>query len=254
MANLIACNLNSYRQYRNEAYAHLARIGFTNVEIPCPTPEEVEATRKELDRHGLTATTMIIRCAMEEDDVVEQFTASLDVVRQMDVGLVFTSVKAGDIDRGIVYGRLREIGDAAAARGITVAMETHPDLITNGDVARETMAGVNHPNVQVNYDTGNIYYYNEHVTAVGELEKILDSVAAVHLKETNGEFETWHFPALGEGVVDYPTIFRMLLDKGFTGPYTMELEGIRGEELTKEDVEKRVEKSLEYLRSHGLMG
>ena len=132
-------------------------------------------------------------------------------------------------------------------------METHPDLITNGDVARETMAGVNHPNVQVNFDTGNVYYYNEHVTAVGELEKVIDSVAAVHLKETNGEFETWHFPALGEGVVDYPTIFRMLADKGFTGPYTMELEGIRDEELTKADVERRVEKSLEYLRSNGLM-
>mgnify|MGYP000321296471 CR=1 FL=1 len=26
MANLIACNLNSYRQYRDTGYAHLARI------------------------------------------------------------------------------------------------------------------------------------------------------------------------------------------------------------------------------------
>ena len=45
----------------------------------------------------------------------------------------------------------------------------------------------------------------------------------------------------------------MLGEKGFTGPYTMELEGIRDEEITKADVEKRVEKSLAYLRSHGLM-
>ncbi|MDP6776466.1 MAG: sugar phosphate isomerase/epimerase family protein [Candidatus Latescibacteria bacterium] len=253
MANLIACNLNSYRQFCNEAYEHLARIGLTNVEIPCPAADEAGAKLKELDGFGLKATTIIVQCRMEEDDAVKQVTASLDVVQQMGVQVVFTSVKAGDLDRGMVYGRLREIGDAAAARGIVVAMETHPDLITNGDVARETMEGVNHPNVRVNFDTGNVHFYNENVTAVGELEKIIDFVGAVHLKDTNGGYQTWHFPALGEGVVDYPAVFGMLKDKGFTGPYTMELEGIRDEEITKADVERRVEKSLEYLRSHGLM-
>ena len=253
MGNLIACNLNSYRSYRDTAYAHLAKIGLTNIEIPCPEPGDADALRKELDGYGLTATSLIVRCQVEADDVVADFTGALDIVAGMGVQTVFTSVKAGEMDRGVVYGRLREIGDAAAARDITVAMETHPDLITNGDVALETMRGVDHPNIRVNFDTGNIYFYNHNVTSPGELEKVADYVAAVHLKDTDGGHQSWHFPALGEGVVDFPAVFGMMAGKGFSGPYTMELEGIRGEKLTREDAERRIEKSVEYLRANGLM-
>ena len=86
-----------------------------------------------------------------------------------------------------------------------------------------------------------------------EFERVVDYVGAVHLKDTNGEYETWHFPALGEGVVNLPAIFKCFADKGANGPYTMELEGIRGEELSRAGVEKRVEDSVDYLRSNGLM-
>lgn len=253
MANLIACNLNSYRQYRDTGYAHLARIGLTHVEIPCPEPEEVDAVRQELDRYGLTPSSLVVGCQMDADDVVLRVTRSLDTVAEMGVQLVFTSAKTGEIDRDFVYGRLQNIGDAAAERGIVVALETHPDLVTNANVALATMQGVSHPNIRINFDTANIYYYNQNVTATGELEKIVDYVGAVHLKETNGGYQTWHFPALGEGVVDFPAVFQRLAGRGFNGPYTLELEGIRGEEIGREGVEKRIEKSLDYLRDHGLM-
>ena len=68
------------------------------------------------------------------------------------------------------------------------------------------------------------------------------------MKDTDGAYQTWHFPTLGEGVVDFPKVFEILAARGFHGPYTMELEGIRDEELTRECVEKRVEDSLTYLK------
>lgn len=253
MGNVIACNLNSYRKYRDTAYEHLSRIGLTNVEIPCPEPDAVTQTQAELDRHGLRATSLIVRCQIGEEDAVEGFSRSLDTVAAMGVSLVFTSIKAGETDLDVVYGRLREIGNAASEHGIVVAMETHPDLITNADVALQTMKGVNHPNVRVNFDTANVHYYNEGVDSVAEFEKIVDYVAAVHLKDTNGAFKTWHFPALGEGVVNFPAIFKRFAAKGAVGPYTMELEGIEGEDLTKAQVEARVEKSVQYLKDKGLM-
>ena len=254
MANLIACNLNSYRQYRDGAFEHLARIGLNNVEIPCPEREERKAVQLELDRFGLRASSLIIRCEMHADDAVQRFEHSLNTVAEMGVGLVFTSVKTGGIDRDFVYGRLQDIGDAAAERGIVVAMETHPDLITNADVALETMRGVNHHNIRINFDTANVHYYNEDVDAVEQFRRVSDEVAAVHLKDTNGAFQTWHFPALGEGIVDFPTIFEIFASHGRNGPYTLELEGIQGESLTRRDVERRVEQSLDYLRERGLAG
>ncbi|MDA0745040.1 MAG: sugar phosphate isomerase/epimerase [bacterium] len=254
MENVIACNLGSYRQYRNEAYEHLAEIGLTNVEIPCPEPEDVKKVQADLDRYGLRATSLIVRCQMDVDDTVQRFSHSLDTVAKMGVSLVFTSVKTGGVDRDYVYGKLQDIGDAAMRHGIVVALETHPDLVTNADVALATMQGVAHSNIRVNFDTANVHYYNENVDAVEQFAQIVDYVAAVHLKDTNGKFQTWHFPALGEGVVDFPEIFRMFSARGHSGPYTMELEGIKGEELTKEQVQERVEKSLGYLREQGLVG
>ncbi|MDP6042240.1 MAG: sugar phosphate isomerase/epimerase family protein [Candidatus Latescibacteria bacterium] len=249
----IACNLNSYGSYRDSAFEHLSKIGLTNVEIFCPAPEETQSVRTSLNQHGLTATSMIIKCSIGEINAVEQFTQSLDIVESFDVPIVFTSIKAGETNRALVYERLRQIGDAAASRNITIAMETHPDLITNGDIARQTMEAINHPNVRVNFDTANLYYYNRDITATGELEKVIDYVAAVHLKDTNGEFETWHFPALGEGIVDFPAIFDRLNKHNYTGPFTFELEGIKGENLSQEGTQVRIEESLTYLRETGLI-
>ena len=249
----IACNLNSYGQYRDSSFAHLARIGLTNVEIFCPRPQEIQSVRNDLDTHGLTPTSMIIKCAINKANCVEEFTQSLDVVGSFDVPIVFTSIKAGETDRSLVYDRLRQIGDAAASRNIIVAMETHPDLITNGDIARQTMEAINHPNVRVNFDIANVYYFNQNITATGELEKVIDYVSAVHLKDTNGAFETWHFPALGEGVVDFPQIFTLLEQQNYSGPFTFELEGIKGENLSQEGTHGRIEQSMDYLKEKGLI-
>ena len=50
MKNIIACNLGSYRQFRSGAYAHLAEIGLTNVEVGVPTAESVDALPVRIGR------------------------------------------------------------------------------------------------------------------------------------------------------------------------------------------------------------
>ena len=147
---------------------------------------------------------------------------------------------------------MRQIGENAAPLGIKVCLETHLDLAHNGEIALETMGGINHPNICINFDTGNVYYYNHNVTADGELMKIIDHVGSVHLKETNGEYRTWNFPALGEGVVDFKAVFQILNDVGFNGPFTMELEGIEGEEIDEAAVQARVANSVAHLKSIGV--
>jgi len=125
--------------------------------------------------------------------------------------------------------------------------------VTNGEVGRQTMQGVDHPNVRINFDTANVYFYNRGVTAVGELEKVIDYVASVHLKESTGKFEDWVFPVLGTGVVDFPEIFRMLNGRGFCGPFTMELEGTKGVEFDEAGQLKYIADSAAYLRRIGVL-
>ena len=253
MENIIACNLGSYRQFRAGAYAHLAKIGLTNVEIGAPSAESVDALQSELDAHGLTATSLLGRCDVQSETVVSDFQTTLDTAAQMGVNIIFVSVHAGDTDRNVVHDRLRAIGENAAPAGVKVCLETHPDMAHNGDIALETMKAVNHPNICVNFDTGNVYYYNHNVTAVSEVEKVIPYVGAVHLKDTNGGYRTWHFPTLGEGVVDFKAVFQTLNAAGFYGPFTMELEGIEGENLDEAGVQARVAGSLQHLKDIGVI-
>lgn len=252
MKNIIACNLGSYRQFRAGAYAHLAEIGLTNVEIGVPSTESVDVLQAELDAHGLTATSLLGRCDVQSETVVADFQATLDIASQMGVKIIFVSVHTGDADQNAVYDRLRAIGENAAPADIKVCLETHPDMAHNGDIALETMRAVDHPNICVNFDTGNVYYYNHDVTAVSEVQKVLSQVGAVHLKDTNGGYRTWHFPTLGEGVVDFQAVFQTLNDVGFYGPFTMELEGIEGENLDEAGVQARVAGSLQHLKNIGV--
>ena len=249
MQNVLACNLGSYRKYRETAYEHLRKIGLSNVEIPLP--EDVDRMKAELDGNGLSATSVIVRCDPSHADVVDAFAASFDAVATLGAKVIFTSMHAGEMDRGVVYDKLRQMGERARPYGILIGMETHPDLITNGDVALETMQGVDHPNVRVNFDTGNIYYYNEGRNSVDEIRKIAKYVSSVHLKDTNGGFKAFDFPTIGEGVVDFAGVFREMNAVGFHGPFTMELEGIRGEELTVEGTHRRIEESIAHLKKLG---
>ena len=253
MENIIACNLGSYRQFRTGAYAHLAEIGLTNVEIGVPAPESVDTLCAELNAHGLTATSLLGSCDVQSETVISDFQATLDIADQMDVKIIFVSVHAGETDINAVYDRLRAIGENAAPLDIKVCLETHPDMVHNGDIALKTMQAVNHPNICVNFDTGNVYYYNHDVTAVTEVQKIIKHIGAVHLKDTNGGYRTWNFPTLGEGVVDFKAVFQTLNDAGFYGPFTMELEGVEGENLDEASAKARVADSLQHLKYIGVI-
>ena len=143
------------------------------------------------------------------------------------------------------------VGNAVAARDITLVLETHPPLLHNGEVCLELMRAVNHPSVRINFDTGNISFYTDGGDAVAELEKIAPYVASTHLKDHDGEFEAWHFRTLGEGVVDFAGVLRILKSVDYTGPYILQPEGVRGEELTEAQTKEQIEKSFEHLRQLG---
>lgn len=253
MNNTIACRLASYGPHQDRAWSHLPSIGIKHVEIPVPLPEDLDAVRQRLAGHGLQATSLQGQCQIAKADIVDDMRMQFYACSELGATILFLSVKAGDTPRQDVWDRLRGIGDLAATEGVTVVIETHPDLITNGDVGRATMEAVAHPNIGINFDTANIYYYNQNMDAVSELRKVIEYVKAVHLKDTNGQYQTWHFPALGAGIVDFPEVFRLLDARGFSGPFTMELEGIKGVEMDEAGYVKMVEDSVHYLRHMGAM-
>ena len=251
MKNLLSCRTASYGKFADTAYEHIAAIGVRHVEIGLGSPSEAKATRAELERHGLALGSLTVRLEIDSEDAAEQFKPWCEACVEMGARHIFTSVRTGKQGKQVVYDRLRTIGDVAAAKDVFLCMETHPDLITNGTVALETMRAIDHPNVRVNFDTANVYYYNERVDGIVELRKIIDYIESVHLKDTNGEPQTHCFPTLGEGIVDFRTVFQLLNERGMHGPFTIENEGIAGEELTLEQTRERERASVQHLRDLG---
>lgn len=248
----LGCRLTSYGQFQDQAWTHLPKIGVKHLFLSVPKPEEVGATLQRLQASGLDAIVLRGQTDLSQESAVSDLTGQLEVCQRMGARFMFLSAKRNGAPKEDVYARLRQAGDAAQKVGVTIVLETHPDLGTNGEVFLETMKAINHPNVRANFDTGNITYYNKNTDAVTELKKIIDYVASVDLKDHSGELEDDHFPVLGRGIVDFPGIFKILKEHGFKGPVTLEIEGAIRDASTEAQVLQIIEDSVSYARP--LMG
>ncbi len=254
MDNIISCRLSSYGKFHERAWEHLRQIGVYHIELEIPSDEEKDDIHQKMNDNGLKAASMQCRLDVPIKKNVEKMRGQFDIMHEFNTNLCFLSVKTDNMEKVLVWKRLRALGNLAAQHGVTVALETHPDLMTNAEVALETFANVEHPNIKMNFDTANIYYYNRGLDTLTELKKVIDHVASVHLKDSRGEFEAFDFPVLGTGIVPFPQVFMTLNDSGLYGPFTMELEGTNDIDPDDEEgVINHVAESVAYLKRIGAM-
>ena len=247
----LSCRAPSYREFEAIAFEHIASLGIQWVEIRTPAPDQVDARVAELAQHGLKAATLQGRVDLTNDDIAGQLAPQLAAFKAFDCTRMLIATPPLEIPFDVQAQRLRTAAELAAAVGVTLILETHPNLATNAADSLRTLQAVDHPALKINYDPANIYFYNEGRDAIQELEPIAQFVGGVHLKDTNGAYKTWHFLPLGRGVVDFTSLFRVLDAAGYDGPYTMEIEGIEGEDRTERLITSRVAESVGYLRGLG---
>ena len=247
----LAVRVMSYGKFQESAYAHMRSIGLKYVFIAAPMPADVDKTMAELKTYGLTPLVCRGNADLSKDTFVSELTPQLEACAKMGVNYCFLSAKRGETPLETAYARLRAAGDVAKAHGVTITLETHPDMGTNGDIQVATMKAIDHPNIKVNFDTGNITYYNHDTTALAELKKSIEYVRTVEFKDHSAEFETWNFPVLGTGKVDFPEIVKLLRAHHYAGPVTIEFEGVKGVELTEEQLKQAIADSVAYVRSLG---
>ncbi len=229
-------------------------IGIRHLEIVMRDPDQtVDDVKRILDPLGMQVASLHAPSPIEDDAVFAMIEDYAKRAAAFGTKSLFVSVHTGEKPREWAYSRLRKLGDIAGEFGVALAMETHPNLCQNGDEMRETMEAIDHPYVGVNYDCANVYYYNRDVTAAGEIAKVAQWVKSVHLKDTDGGFESIHFPVLGEGVVDFAAVFATLAGVGFHGPYTLELEGDAASAGSVDGVVENVRACRQHLVDIGVL-
>ena len=271
----LSCFTNSYGRFGPAAcIQNIRRAGCEQVELAIKTagvksifgeepilsdqskPGDLDSVRALLDQHDVSLSSCNITSGNPLDATVVDVTlAKLKLAHGLGVDLVVAGAgeASSKSERDTLYDHLRRIGDAAGELGITYCFETHPGLCINAEGMQQAMADLDHPHLRLNFDTGNILYYNAPVDVLAELRAVREWVRHVHLKDHNGVREDWHFPACGAaGSVDFAAIGQLLDEVGFFGPYSLEIEGIKDEpKLSMEETHTRVAASVTHLRSCG---
>ena len=97
MKNIFAC-VGGYGGYEHIMYEHLSSIGVNHLQIPAPSPSEVEGVKAELDGHGFAAVALTAKYQDEDTTATDAATAdwmdAFDAASRMGVSIVHSSVKA----------------------------------------------------------------------------------------------------------------------------------------------------------------
>jgi inosose dehydratase len=271
----LACFTNSYGRFGGSAALHhLPKVGIEWLELPIRTAgtrpffgdqplvttestlKDIADLKSRIAEAGLRLASCNITTGNPLDPkVLTIIKKKLDLAQVFEVDLVVGGAGEAETEteRDVLYQHLQAIGDHAAGLGITYCFETHPGLCQHPDSMRDLMERLRHPHVGLNFDTGNILYYNQNLDVGEALRSVRKFVRHVHLKDTNGQYKAWHFPALGAGgAVDFAQVKHLLDEVGYDGPYSLEIEGIQGEpELALADYQDRIAASLDHLKRCG---
>ncbi len=250
MAHMISCREPVYQGWQN-AVEYLPQAGIHCLEAAMRPLDELREVAAGAKAHGVTITTLAGGANFDKPETLEAYHAALAAAEEVGVKLFFTSANGTEQPREYYMERLRELAEKAAGHGVTISLETHPPFCQNADQMLQTIEAVDHPNVKINLDTANIYYYNQGLNSADELERVIDHVASLHLKDTDGGFKSGNFPVFGQGIVDFPRIFKTLDAASFQGPLTIELEGpvVGGKDLAARH--EAVLGCMAYLKSIG---
>jgi len=267
---VIAASPNCFLNYSTfVAYNELAALGIHHVEVPASpggfggfAPEQMNADdiqrlKDRLAKIGVAPICVGAYCNFLDHRQVAAILRRVDFAQALGVtNVISDATRKLEVDadewRRLVNA-LRYAGDYAADHGVKIALETHGGITRNGTLAAKLLDAVDHPAIGVNYDTGNIYYYNDDLDPVDDVKLVAGKVFQVHLKDTVGGKGEWLFCPLGEGRVNFPGVVETLKKSGFNGPYSLELEGKRGEDLNLAGHRAVVQKSVDYLRKIGLL-
>jgi len=142
------------------------------------------------------------------------------------------------------YKNIQVIADYAGAMNIIICLDIHGKWCRDGKRTSEIIREVNHPNLKINYCTGNAIYWGNSKPEE-DIKYALPFIARIHLKDSSGKYQDYNFPALGEGVINFEKIFNLIKD--FNGPISAEVE-LDGMNNSLQEINKAVTKSYKFLR------
>ena len=145
-------------------------------------------------------------------------------------GALSENISQAEVLDSITRG-IKESLDYAQKRGIIVAIEDHPQVTSKIENLLHLLGSVNDQRLKVNFDTANPLEAGDNGV---ELAKAINGrIANVHASDRNKDFE---YTTIGEGAVDFPSIFKILKNSGYDGWISLEAGGKKSKEAIKKGI------------------
>jgi len=268
IANRIAGHANSYHTHPlTDALEGIAAAGFRYIELSAvrgwtediPLDADARALshiQRQLNHLALTPISLSGHSDLTTREGVALGKQALDLCDRMGIDLLNTAIGghySENEDEAAFMGNIHDLADYAAERGIMIGIEVHGEITSSGRKAVEVIERIARDNVRINYDTGNVEFYDGGTKAVDDLAATVPLMVHCHLKDHIGGARVWNFPALGAGEVDFKRIFDICVQNEFAGPFSVELE-FTGEPFPAlDEVNRAMAASYQHLQSLGVL-
>lgn len=268
MKRIIGVNSNCYHGYSiEEALDGIARAGFHYVELtatrgwtehvfPDQSFEHLVSVKERMKRLGLIPFAMSGHCNLMDRKRLKDFAMNIRLAAFFGCSYIVSSVGEAHLEDketgsdDLVAEHIRTLLPILEAYKMTLVLESHGDHAL-GAVLKGITDKVASPRVGINYDTANVIFYGE-ADPVADMDSCLSDIRYMHLKDKAGETKEWNFPALGQGNVDFPGIFRKLSRVGNDCPFSIEIEFTPEGAGSLEAVNEAVKTSADYLKGLGM--
>lgn len=252
----------------------LSRIGATHVEPAyiigyteafdefAFSPGKAAEYAFALSQHGLRCHAVSAHIDLGRTDAADIFKGRMDFARRLGARVVNTFTATRRHQKQF-YVNLEQLVRHAEALDMVIGLENQSDgsdtLLNVAADGADLLARIGSPRVGLNYDFGNIASHRPDVDPAADALSALPYCVYVHVKDVRRSADGWFYTAIGEGDLDCTRILRGIAMQGV--PMSIELSlrihrrpnakpGRARFRVPLSDIEKAVESSLQFVRSH----
>ncbi len=242
-----------------DAIKGISKAGFSYIEIAAVrgilehirpdkmTTADTDSLMQQLKDYNLELVSVSGHSDLTKRENISYIKSCIDLAEK--VGAEFVNTGGGENSDDTLtqfYKNMKELGEYALEKGITIGLETHGGICSTGKETAELVRNINSEGVKINYDTANVIFYSG-TRPEEDIKYALDYIGHVHLKDKIGGKGYWNQPPLGDGDIDFELLFQLLIDRGYTGPFMIEIEFEKDTKRTVKLVDEAVKKSHDFV-------
>ena len=209
------------------------------------SPDEILEMKDLIESHELHPAVVLGDPPLDlpVEQAAERFCRLIDSVHLLGASYVLTCGTMNEEEYETYYEVTARCCDYAAQQEVMLTLKPHGGISATARECLTAVERIDHPNFAIYYDPGNVHFYTGE-DAAQDIKLIANYVVGICVKDCTG-FEDEVMITVGEGLVDFESVFDTLKDAGFTGPVTVECVG--GE--TPEQVNAAAEQTYEFVAS-----